>query len=180
MPVSYETIPFEQLLGHQAAYDLIDDAGRDRFEDWDILEFEKSTLGAGSTVYIRNDEDHKAIVERLKPLNDAMPFLKCGELGQHYAYELFLSPPENWVSRGAPFFWAYVARQFTFDKLPMTETEFKEKYMTIVKALGVPFGKEEYVHIKRFAAGGMSSGMVGGLFVQEALGTLLRRLKKYS
>ena len=41
MPVSYETIPFEQLLGHQAAYDLIDDAGRDRFEDWDILEFER-------------------------------------------------------------------------------------------------------------------------------------------
>jgi len=45
--------------------------------------------------------------------------------------------------------------------------------------LGIPFGKDEYVFIKRFAAGGMSSGMVGGLFVQEALDKLIYRLKKY-
>lgn len=52
--------------------------------------------------------------------------------------------------------------------------------MSIVKVLGIPFGTEEYVFIKRFAAGGMSSGMVGGLFVEEALNKLLYRLKKYS
>ena len=109
-----------------------------------------------------------------------MPFLKFGEQGQHYAYELFLSPPDRWCSRGAPFFWAYVARQFTFDKLPMAEDAFRSKYMSIVNVLGIPFGTEEYVFIKRFAAGGMSSGMVGGLFVQEALDKLLYRLKKYS
>lgn len=180
MPVSYETIPYEQLLCHQAAYDLIDLAGRDRFENWDMLEFEKATLGAGSTGYICTDEDHHAVVESLKSLNSTMPFLRFGEAGQHYAYELFLSPPDSWFSRGAPFFWAYVARQFTFDKLPMTEDAFRSKYMSIVKVLGIPFGTEEYVFIKRFAAGGMSSGMVGGLFAQEALNKLLYRLKKYS
>ena len=48
MPVSYDLVPYEQLLCHQAAYDIIDLAGRERFENWDILEFEKSTLGVGS------------------------------------------------------------------------------------------------------------------------------------
>ena len=180
MPVPYETVPYEQLLCHQAAYDLIDLAGRERFEDWDILEFEKATLGAGSTRYICTDEDHRTVIGSLKTLNSTMPFLKFGEAGQHYAYELFLSPPDRWCSRGAPFFWAYVARQFTFDKLPMTEDSFRSKYMSIVKMLEIPFGAEEYVYIKRFAAGGISSGMVGGLFVQEALCKLLYRLKKYS
>lgn len=180
MPILYETIPYEQLLCHQAAYDLIDLAGRERFENWDILEFEKSTLGVGSIRYIRTKEDHQAIVSSLKSLNRTMPFLEYGEAGQHYAYELFLSPPDNWGSRGAPFFWAYVARQFTFDKLPMSEVAFEEKYIGIVKVLGIPFGVEERVYIKRFAAGGMSSGMVGGRFAEKALATLLCRLKKYS
>jgi hypothetical protein len=179
MPVPYETVPYEQLLCHQAAYDLIDLAGRDRFENWDVLEFAKAILGMGNTRYICTDEDYQAVIGNLKSLNSTMPFLKYGELGQHYAYELFLSPPDHWSSRGAPFFWAYVARQFTFDRLPMTEDAFKAKYMTIVEMLDIPFGKDEYVYIKRFAAGGMSSGMVGGIFVQEALDKLIYRLKKY-
>ena len=180
MPVSYDLVPYEQLLCHQAAYDIIDLAGRERFENWDILEFEKSTLGVGSVRYIRTEEDHHAIVGGLQSLNSTMPFLKYGEAGQHYAYELFLSPPDSWGSRGAPFFWAYAARQFTFDKLPMSAVAFKEKYMAIVKVLGIPFGTEEHVYIKRFAAGGMSSGIVDGRFVEEALEKLLYRLKKYS
>jgi len=133
MPVSYETIPYEQLLCHQAAYDLIDLAGRERFRNWDILEFEKATLGAGSTGYICTDEDHRVVIGSLESLNTTMPFLKFGEPGQHYAYELFLSPPDHWGSRGAPFFWAYAARQFTFDTLPMSEASFKSKYLSIVK-----------------------------------------------
>jgi hypothetical protein len=179
MPVPYERIPYEQLLCHQAAYDLIDLAGRNKFRNWDILEFEKAILGAEGTKYICTDEDHQAIVENLKSLNSTMPFLKYGEPGQHYAYELFLSTPDHWSSRGAPFFWAYVARQFTFDKLPMTEDAFKAKYMSIVKMLDVPFGNDEYIYINRFAAGGMSSGLVGGIFAQNALDKLIYRLKKY-
>ena len=179
MPVSYIELPYEQLLCHQAAYDLIDTNGREYFEGWHILEFEKAILGCGSTGYICNDRDRKAVIGPLASLDATMPFLKFGESGQHYAYELFLSPPDHWGSRGAPLFWAYAARLFTYDKLPMDEKTFSEKYKAIVTTLGIPYGKDEYVYVKRFAAGGMSSGMVGGLFVEEALSKLLYRLRKY-
>ena len=180
MPVSYTRVPYHQLLCHQGAYDLLDIAGRAYFPEWDILEFEKAHLGAGSTGFICNETDHDNVVGKLASLDKTMPFLKFGEAGQHYAYELFLSPPEHWGSRGAPFFWAYVARQFTYDKLPMEAHVFSEKYKTIVAMLGIPYGADQYVYVHRFDAGGMSRGMVGGLFVKEAHDLLLCRLSKYS
>ena len=179
MPVSYNKIPYSQLLCHEGAYTLIDTLGRAHFKEWDILEFEKAILGCGSTEYICSDDDREAVIAPLSSLDATMPFLRFGEPGQHYAYELFLSPPGHWDSRGAPLFWAYAARQFTCDRLPMDELCFKNKYKDIVASLGIPFGQDEYVYIQRFAAGGMSSGMVGGLFVEEALGKLLYRLRKY-
>lgn len=179
MPVSYTELPYNQLLCHQAAYDLIDANGREFFDGWDILKFEKEILTRESTGYIRSDKDRNALIGPLASLDSTMPFLKFGEPGKHYAYELFLSPPDHWWSRGAPLFWAYAARQFTYDILPMDEKTFSEKYKTIVATLGIPYGKDEYVYVKRFAAGGMSSGMVGGQFVEEALSKLQDRLKKY-
>ena len=131
------------------------------------------------TRFICNQADHDAIEGALVVLDETMPFLKFGEKGQHYAYELFLSPPLHWASRGAPFFWAYTARQFTYDNLPMDEVEFVGKYKKIVNELNIPYGQDEYVYIEKFAAGGMSSGMVGGIFVKDALDVLCCRLRKY-
>lgn len=179
MPVQYKTIPYSQLLCHQGAYDIINRAGAERFLDWDMGEFERTILGMGSTGYICNTEDHEAVTKELSSLDENMPFLTYGEEGQHYAYELFLSPPDNWGSRGAPFFWAYTARQFTYDKLPMDKDVFMQKYRKIVEEFNVPYGRDEYVYVERFVGGGMSNGMVGGLFVKEALQTLCNRLKKY-
>ncbi len=177
MPISYTKLPYHQLLCHQGAYDLIDTSGRAYFENWDIREFEKAILGCGSTGYICNERDHNEVMGILSLLDSTMPLLEFEEPGQHYAYELFLSPPDSWGSRGAPLFWAYTARQFTYDSLPMDRWEFMAKYRAIVDSLGIPFGKDEYAYIERFAAGGMSSGMVGGLFVKDALDKLLYRLK---
>lgn len=179
MPVPYEKIPYNQLLCNQRAYDIIDKSGRTHFPNWDMQEFEKAIIGMGSTGFICNEKDHKAVMGALAELDRTMPFLKFGEDGQHYAYELFLSPPQSWASRGAPFFWTYTARRFTDDKLPMSKEVFAEKYKTIVEGLHIPFGKDEYVYIEKFAAGGMSSGMVGGIFVEQALQTLCYRLEKY-
>ena len=179
MPIQYKTLPYSQLLCHQGAYDIINQTGKGQFDNWDMIEFERITLGMGSSGFFCNTTEHNAVLEGLSYLDENMPFLRFGEVGQHYAYELFLSPPENWGSRGAPFFWAYVARQFTYDKLPMDENVFVEKYRGIVEELNIPYGREEYVYIERFAAGGMSSGMVGGIFVKDALETLCNRLKKY-
>ena len=142
-------------------------------------EFEQSVFTMETTRYICNKADHEAIVAGLVVLDETMPFLKFGEKGQHYAYELFLSPPPHWGSRGAPFFWTYTARQFTYDKLPMDEADFVEKYRKVVNKLNIPYGRDEYIYIDKFAAGGMSSGMIGGIFVEEALDVLCRRLRKY-
>ncbi len=177
MPVPYEKIPYRQLLCNQKAYEHIDRAGGAYFSRWDMHAFEKAILGTGS--FLCSEKDHAVLTGALKELDCTMPFLKFGEKGQHYAYELFLSPPPSWGSRGAPFFWTYTARQFTEDKLPMREADFIAKYKRIVEQLHIPFGKDEYVYIEPFAAGGMSSGMVGGLFVAQALQTLCHRLKKY-
>lgn len=179
MPIQYKKISYNQLLCHQGAYDIINLAGKEHFTDWDIREFEKTILGMGCTGYICNEADHEAIIGALTLLDETMPFLKFGEQGQHYAYELFLSPPPHWGSRGAPFFWSYIARQFTYDKLPMDEAEFVEKYRKIVNELNIPYGRDEYIYIDKFAAGGMSSGMVGGIFVKDALDVLCCRLRKY-
>jgi len=179
MPTPYKKIPYNQLLCNQRAYDIIDKAGKAYFPNWDVNEFEKDIIAMEGMGFIRNEQDHNAVMGALNELDRSMPFLKFGEDGQHYAYELFLSPPDSWGSRGAPFFWVYAARQFTEDKLPMNEADFTEKYKRIVEQFGIPFGKDEYVYIEQFAAGGMSSGVVGGLFVEQALQTLCYRLRKY-
>ena len=179
MSIRYQLFPYNQLLCHQGAYNIINRTGKEYFSDWDMDEFEKSVLAMDTTRYINNKAYQEAIGNGLVALDETMPFLKCGEKGQHYAYELFLSPPPHWASRGAPFFWTYVARQFTYDKLPMDEVEFVEKYKKIVIELNIPYGRDEYVYIDKFAAGGMSSGMVGGVFVKDALDVLRLRLKKY-
>lgn len=179
MPVPYSEVPYKQLMCHQGAYDLIDLAGRKNISRWDIKEFEKFSLNACSDLVIRNDREHEALVSCLTALDKGMPFLKYGEKGQHYAYELFLSFPETWGTRGDPFFWTFMARQFTFDALPMGELAFTQKFKSIIKALGVPYGGENCVYIPQFDAGGMSRGMVSGQFVKKAHSILLHRLDKY-
>lgn len=76
-------------------------------------------------------------------------------------------------------FWAYAAREFTTDILPLDPRLLVQKYLAVAYELGIPYGVDEYVYIERFAAGGMSSGQVGGAFVEEGLKTLLRRLPLY-
>ena len=180
MPVSYRRLSIEQLLCHDGAYKLIDIAGRLRFENWDIQQFEKNYLGCGGYRYIRSDEDMRAILQPLITLDVMMPFLRKDEQGKHYAYEPFLSRPGSWLSRGAPFFWAYTSRRFTYDPLPMAPQAFSCKYMSIVQELNIPYGMNDNVYVDMFAAGGLSSGQVNGMFVKDAHDKLWARLEKYS
>lgn len=82
-------------------------------------------------------------------------------------------------SRGAPLWWAYAARCFTYDKLPMDEQTFLEKYKSIAREFGMKFYGNGYVCINRFAAGGMSSGVVGEEFVRQGWYELRRRNRLY-
>ena len=44
MPVLYENLTYNDILHHQAAYECFDRAGKEMFEDWDIIGFEKAIL----------------------------------------------------------------------------------------------------------------------------------------
>jgi len=178
MPIPFRSVPMEQLLHHEAAYQLLNISGKLSYEDWDIKEFEKGILGCDGRHYYSTSEEEQELLRPLIVLDHIMPFLRFQEAGQHHAYELFLSHP-RWHLRGDPFFWAYAARSFTYDKLPMSPDRFSRKYMSIVRELGIPYGEDKWCHIDQFSAGGMSSGCVHGMFVEEAHKLLLSRLEKY-
>lgn len=175
MPVKFEKIPIWQIMRHQAAYDLIAQNGPGIYREWNLIDFEKESVSFGGAAYAHDEIRFNELRSCLSVLNRTMPFLKFGEKGAHYAYELFLSDPSNWYSRGAPLFWAYASRAFTYDELPMEPSLLKRKYLEIARSFGIPLSDDSYVYIDRFASGGMSSGLVGGLFIEESLKTLLRR-----
>ena len=180
MPILYKNIPYSQLMCHQGAYDVINRVGEKCSTNWDMIEYEKSILGMTGARYLMSEQEQEFVEQALSELDITMPFLKFQEKGQHYAYELFLTEPEYWGTRGAPLLWAYMARQFTYDKLPMEEQLFVQKYKGILDEFKIPFGKEdEYIYIERFAAGGMSSGIISSVFVKDALELLCSRIKKY-
>ena len=181
MPIPYNKIPFEQLVKHQGAYDIINTNGKVFFEDWDIHHFEGCSITKDYYCSPEKLMEFRAFLRHdFELLDSKMPFLKFGEVGQHYAYELFLSPPPYWASRGAPGFWNKLGRIFTDYKLPLDKNTFSSIYLEIINNYEIPYGKDEYVNIEEFNYGGMSQGAVGGLFVKDSLDLLLMRLKKYT
>ncbi len=179
MPIKYESLDFKTLLHHQGAYEIIDDNGHHLFSDWNIIAFEKEIFGDYDTRY-KNDEQISNLRFGLDRLDNSSPFLRFADKEQHFGYELFLSPPPHWSSRGAPLFWAYAARAFTYDALPMEEAYFSSKYEAICRAFGLCTTGTNEIFVERFAAGGMSSGIVTDRFVQDGLRCLLRRNKLYN
>ena len=179
MPIPYENLTYNDILHHQAAYEIFDQCGKTLFTDWNIIGFEKAVLGDGDTRYLTMAEKIKETENLFVNLNKAMPFLHFREQGQHYGYELFLSQPSNWESRGAPLWWAYVARKFTYEKLQMDEEVLYQKYESIAKEFGLSINGNHYQYIERFAAGGMSSGIVTEHFVQEGWKSIKRRNRLY-
>lgn len=179
MPILFENLTYEDILHHKAAYECFDNVGKKLFEEWDIVGFEKAVLGCGDNHYLYMAEKIKNEPDLYGGLNKEMPFLRFREDGQHYAYELFLSPPKFWGSRGAPLYWAYVAREFTYDKLPMNEELLYEKYLAIATQFGINMRYENKYYIERFAAGGMSSGIVMSEFVRKGWYTIRNRNRLY-
>ena len=177
--IPFEKLDFDKLFHHQAAYERIDAVGKTLLPEWDIIEFEKSLFGAwGTHFFARGKED--VLKRNLSELDTIMPFLKFGAPGQHYGYELFLSPPPGWGTRAMPFLWAYMARQFTYDKLPMSAEVITEKIRDVLHSLGIDETSDECVYIERFDSGGMSRGQIYGKdFWDHLLPVILHRSKLY-
>lgn len=179
MPIPYSKLKYNDILHHQTAYDCFDKAGKVLFSDWDMVGFEKAVLGNGEPRYLKMAEQIMKTPNLFGNLDKKMPFLRFREDGQHYGYELFLSPPKHWFSRGAPLWWAYAARKFTYDKLPMNEQYFYEKYKGIAKEFGLSIQNGRYEYIERFDAGGMSGGVVDEQFIRRGWYDVRRRNRLY-
>lgn len=155
------------MFHNQEAYNCIDSAGKKLYLNWNIIEFEKTVFGNKELILFHHRHGNTLKIE-LSELNPQMPFLKFDEPGQHYAHKLFLSEPDrSWGLRGVPFLWAYMVRQFTNDKLPMPCDEIIKKAKSMLHELGIDETSEENVYIKRFAAGGLSSGIVTGKYFMD-------------
>ena len=179
MPIPFEELSLKQLLHHKLAYDCINEAGKKLLPNWDMIAFEKSALADELYSYPLTDEQIRILKNSCACLNTEMPYLKYSDAGTHYGYELFSMPPEYWGSRGAPLYWAYLSREFTLEPLPMDDAKLKEKYLSIAASFGIPRYKDEKVYIERFAAGGMSSGIVCSSFVDEQLQVLRKRNRPF-
>lgn len=150
MRISYADLPFWVLLHHQGAYDLIDQAGLQFIPNWDMIEFERTILGEEEPFYTSEQED--ILRERLHILDMQMPLMPYRDPGTHHGFELFIVPQIDQGSR-CPMFWAYLARAFTYDKLPMDEAYFEEKYRSICLEFDVNIKYNSGKYIRRFSNG---------------------------
>ena len=71
MRISYADLPFWVLLHHQGAYDLIDQAGLQFIQDWDMIEFERTVFSKRKPIF--TSEQESCLRERLRILDVQMP-----------------------------------------------------------------------------------------------------------
>ena len=83
MSIPYEKLTYRDILHHKAAYECFDEIGKKKFENWDIVGFEKAVLGCGvnncypatnKLLYDRILNNGGLIVSEYKPNEKVMPF----------------------------------------------------------------------------------------------------------
>lgn len=94
MSIPYTKLTYNDILHHQATYDCFDKAGKVFFLDWDMIEFEKVVLDDRNPYYLKMADEIMKTPNLFSSLDNEIPFLRVHEQGQHYRYELFLSPPK--------------------------------------------------------------------------------------
>lgn len=150
MRISYADLPFWVLLHHQGAYDLIDQAGLQFIQDWDMIEFERTVFSKRKPIF--TSEQESCLRERLRILDVQMPLIPYRDQGTHHGFELFIVPQIDLGSH-CPMFWAYLARAFTYDKLPMDEAYFEEKYKALCLEFDVKIKYNSGKYVPRFSNG---------------------------
>lgn len=147
MPISYSELSFRELLHHQGAYDLINATGLKLIPQWDMVLFERTVFGNEQVFY--TPEQEAMLKESLRDLDSQMPFVPYRDSGVHYGYELFLVPQVD-LGCQCPMFWAYLARAFTYDVLPLDEAYFEEKYKRLCSEFDINIKYNSGKHVERF------------------------------
>lgn len=183
LPIKRINLTMNVLLKEQESYDILSRKISEINEPFTMREVEGSTFGEPSIPQrklenlIHECKNEFAVLDRFKPIYEST------ERGKHFACELFFEDPSGWGSRWAPFIWAYCARHFSNDILPMDNNFLIEKYYKFFLELGIPIDGEDSAFVEQFAWSGMSSGVVNGFFAKESLKSLILRniqMSKYS
>lgn len=131
--------------------------------------YEDASIENADAKWIHKNIFNKHIKDKLKELDQDKPLIRPGTFAFCYFYE----KPCGWMSRGTPYLWQAIAREFSNDYWrDLTQATFTEKYLkSFYKLTGVDLltTTEEYFYCEKYAHGGMSSGMISVQFFREAL-----------
>lgn len=95
--------------------------------------------------------------------------------GLRYVGDLFAVEPIQWGLRGDPFLWRDMREHLKHTPMPQTDGEFANQIKEVFKSLtGHHFDETKPFCLKKYAHGGMSSGMVSPEFWQGPGIRLLR------
>ena len=129
-------------------------------------------------------KNERVLYKDIEELNVIQPFLKFNEKGQHYGYELFLSNVSP-VSRGDDLFMPFMARKFTYDRLPMKREGLINKYTKICEKIGIKREKGKFVikdyELQKdyFDSGYNMHNGLSEAYINKVFEVILKRNNKY-
>jgi len=95
-------------------------------------------------------------------------------------YDLFDPAPDGWGLRGDLFLWLELRQSLCLTEIPETDEELDGTLLAALRALtGADLQRCDETYVKRFARGGMSSGMVSGQHWRDVLVPLLRERARW-
>lgn len=175
MTIRRVTLRLRELMFEQESYDILFNCHRELFAFFNVHKFEKYLLDKSPSPM----SELNLIIEvkdKLNELDIKKPLIRPNESGNHYGFELFYNCP---FIREAPFFWTYMARNFSNDLLPLSQHELISKYLTLISELNIPFGKDESIYLEQFDHGEANKGIISGQIAEKGLDYLLARAKEF-
>ncbi len=165
-----EGLTTSQLLCNGDFVSHVDFLGRRRFKDWDVDAFICGRLGAG---------EYRPNLDMASIDYSGIDGLALNSLdGVHYGYELCLKPLDQWPLRGAPFFWAELARNLTRLVLPLDGAQVVAIVRDMMERHGIPPVGDEWILVPEYCRGahsGMSTGAITAAGVNIIMDEILRR-----
>ena len=183
MSIPYENLDLKLFFYHKGAYDRIDLNGRRYINGWNIHQLERRVFCYNGIMEF-DIKNERVLYKDIEELNVIQPFLKFNEKGQHYGYELFLSNVSP-VSRGDDLFMPFMARKFTYDRLPMKREGLINKYTKICEKIGIKREKGKFVikdyELQKdyFDSGYNMHNGLSEAYINKVFEVILKRNNKY-
>lgn len=152
MPISYTQLSTYNLLQDKCTYNLMNEICEKKFDDWDIMAFERAILGEDTQVSYTEEDVRSAICEHLFALDKTRPNLLYLEQGTHYGSELFRIVPESSEPRSSfKLLWSHISRVFSDYVLPIDKNEFRQMFLAELEKIGIRQQTNREYRIAQFA-----------------------------